>query len=155
MNFLHQIRRNRLALHLCTQINGKTLEGKDSLFKRVAALESGSPPKKPTKKPPTKKPTKKPPAKQVGLWAGTANTKGNHKFGKSFATLSSVYVPKASTYLVLSSYRIRHNNGGGNSLIQARLQYPGGTSTNRLVVENYMPTNGFNNYGGSVRVPDI
>ena len=85
------------------------------------------------------------------LWSATANTKGNHNFGKSFTTLSSVGVPHKSTYLVLSSYRIRHNGNAG-SFVAARLTYPGGSSKTRMIVENFNPTSGFNNYGGSVRV---
>ena len=88
----------------------------------------------------------------VAFWSGTANTKGNHNFGKSFTTLSSVDVPKADTYLVLSSYRIRHNKNAG-SFVAARLTYPGGSSKTRMIIENFNPTSGFNNYGGSVRVP--
>ena len=85
------------------------------------------------------------------FWSGSANTKGNHNFGSSFSTLSSVGGPKASTYLVLSSYRIRHNGNAG-SFVAARLTYPGGSSKTRMVIENFNPTSGFNNYGGSVCV---
>ena len=87
----------------------------------------------------------------VQFWSGTANTKGNHNFGKSFATLSSINVQKADTYLVLSSYRIIHRTTAG-SFVAAQLTYPGGTSKTRMIIENFTPTNGFNNYGGSVRV---
>ena len=84
-------------------------------------------------------------------WSAVASTKGNHNFGKSFDTVSTINVPKASNYLVLSSYRIIHRTSAG-SFVAARLTYPGGTSRTRMIVENFTPTNGFNNYGGSVRV---
>ena len=90
----------------------------------------------------------------IQFWSGTANTKGNHNFGAPFTTLSSVAVPKKDTYLVLSSYRIRHNGNVG-SFIGARLTYPGGSSKTRMIVENFNPTSGFNNYGGSVRAAQM
>ena len=85
----------------------------------------------------------------VALWSGKADGVGTRGLPSGFTTMATLSVPKASSYLVLSSFRIKHD-GAANSFVAAQLGYPGGTTQTRMVIENYDATSGFNNMGGSV-----
>jgi len=88
-------------------------------------------------------------SKALTLWSSTNGGGATRSLPSGFATMQSVTVAKASSYLVLSNFRIRHTTAT-TSFVAAQLAYPGGGTKKRMIIENYDAPTSHNNFGGSV-----